>query len=349
MRIETPLPLDDWRAVAPAAREAEEAGFDGVSSSEIAHDPFAPLAFAALATSRVRLGTAIAVAFPRSPTITAHLAWDLQAHSGGRFALGLGPQVKAHNERRFGVPWSAPVPRMREYVQALRALWHCWETGERLRFEGEHYRLTLMTPEFSPRPTGLPPVPVFVSAVGPGMLRFAGQHCDGVLLHGFCTRRYQEEVALPEVLRGLERAGRDRSTFEVWGGGFVATGPDADEVARQLEGIRYRIAFYGSTPSYAGVMRLHGWDELAERLHRLSREGRWDEMAGEVPDDVVHTFAAAAPYSGLARAVEERFGGLSDTLLLGLPGGTPPGLARELIADLRRIPSPCTAGLRSEG
>jgi len=341
MRIETPLPLDDWRAVPAAARAAEEAGFDGVTTSEIAHDPFAPLAFAALATSRVRLGTAIAVAFPRSPTITAHLAWDLQAHSGGRFALGLGPQVKAHNERRFGVPWSAPVPRMREYVGALRALWRCWEKGEPLRHEGEHYRLTLMTPEFSPRPTGLPPVPILVSAVGPGMLRFAGRHCDGVLLHGFCTRRYQEEVALPEVARGLERAGRDRSTFEVWGGGFVATGPDADAVREQLEGIRYRIAFYGSTPAYAGVMRLHGWEELAERLHRLSRQGRWEEMAPEVPDEVVHTFAAVAPYPDLAHAVEERFGGLSDSLMLDLPAGTRPGLARELVAELRRIPAPC--------
>ena len=166
MRVETFIPLDDWRSVGEAARAAEDVGFDGVVSAEIAHDPFTPLAFAALATRRVRLSTGIAVAFPRSPLVTAQIAWDLQAQSGGRFVLGLGSQVKGHIERRFGVPWSAPVARMREYVQALRAIWRCWEKGEPLRFEGEHYRLTLMTPEFSPRSTGLPEVPVTISAVG---------------------------------------------------------------------------------------------------------------------------------------------------------------------------------------
>jgi probable F420-dependent oxidoreductase len=347
MRVETTVPLDDWRAVPDAARRAEELGFDGLTSSEIAHDPFTPLAFAAVATRRIRLATAIAVAFPRSPMITANLAWDLHAHSGGRFALGLGPQVKGHNERRFSVPWSAPAPRLAEYVQALRAIWRTWEKGEPLHYEGEHYRFTLMTPEFSPRPTGLPPIPVFVSAVGPGMLRTAGRVCDGVLLHGFCTRRYLEEVAIPEVGKGLARAGRERQHFEVWGGGFVATGPDDAAVAKQLEWVRYRIAFYGSTRTYAGVLTLHGWDDLAASLHRLSVQGRWGEMAAQVPDDVVHTFAAVAPYERLAGAVRERFGGLVDTIALGFEEGTPDGLARELIQDLRRIETPYRGGSSS--
>jgi probable F420-dependent oxidoreductase len=340
MRIDSMLPLDDWRAVAAAATAAEETGFDGVTTSEIAHDPFTPLAFAAVATRRIRLGTAIAVAFPRSPMVMANLAWDLQSQSGGRFALGLGPQVRAHNERRFSVPWSAPVPRLEEYVGALRAIWRCWELREPLRFEGEHYRFTLMTPEFSPAPSGQPPVPILVSAVGPGMLRMAGRVCDGVLLHGFCTRRYLEDVALPEIGKGLQRAGRERSDFEVWGGGFIATGRDDAEVAKMIEWSRYRIAFYGSTPAYAGVLSLHGWDDLHAKLHRMSREGRWDEMAAEVPDEVVRTFAAVAPYGGLQRAVEERFGGLVDSLALGFSEGTPPGMAREVVQELQKIPSP---------
>jgi probable F420-dependent oxidoreductase len=338
MRIETTLPLGDWRGVAPAARRAEALGFDGITSPEIANDPFVPLAFAALATERIQLGTAIAVAFPRSPMVVANVAWDLQVNSHGRFALGLGPQVKGHNERRFSVPWGPPVPRLREYVEALRAIWRCWELGEPLAYEGEHYRFTLMTPEFSPPASGLPPVPVTIAAVGPDMLRLAGRVCDGVRLHGFCTRRYLEEVALPRVQQGLQRSGRDRRRFEVWGGGFIATGRDADEVARQVEWTRYRIAFYGSTRTYSPVMSLHGWDDLAARLHAMSKRGEWDRMAAEVPDDVVHEFAAVAPYDGLVAAVEKRFGGLVDSIAVGFSEATPEGQARELLQDLRRIP-----------
>ncbi|HTY16353.1 MAG TPA: TIGR03617 family F420-dependent LLM class oxidoreductase [Myxococcota bacterium] len=338
MRIETTLPLGDWRAAAPAARRAEQLGFDGITTPEIANDPFAPLVLAALATERIQLGTAIAVAFARSPMAVANIAWDLQVESRGRFALGLGPQVKGHNERRFSVPWSAPVPRLREYVESLRAIWRCWERREPLAYEGQHYRFTLMTPEFSPPPSGLAPIPVTIAAVGPDMLRLAGRVCDGVRLHGFCTRRYLEEVALPAVRGGLERSGRDRRRFEVWGGGFLATGLDAGEVAKQLEWCRYRIAFYGSTRTYSPVLSLHGWDDLAAKLHRMSKEGRWDQMAKEVPDDVVHEFTAAAPYAELPAAVEKRFGGLVDTIALGFSERTPDGLARELIQDLRRIP-----------
>lgn len=339
MRIDTGVPLDDWRAVGPAARRAEALGFDGLLAPEIAHDPFAPLAIAALETRRLRLGTGIAVAFPRSPMVVAGQAWDLHLHSGGRFCLGLGTQVKGHNERRFSVAWSSPVPRLREYVESLRAIWRTWELGEPLRYEGEHYRFTLMTPEFSPEPTGLPPIPVTIAAVGPAMMRLAGRRGDGVRLHGFATRRYLEEVALPAVEEGLARAGRERRRFEVSGGGFVATGPDDAAVARKLEEVRARVAFYGSTRSYHGVLALHGWEELGQRLHRLSKEGRWREMPAEVPDEVVHAFAAVARFDELAKAVERRFGGVSDALGLELPAETAEGLARELLQDLRRIPA----------
>jgi probable F420-dependent oxidoreductase len=340
MRIDTGIPMDDWRAVGPAARAAEQAGFDGVVSYEIQNDPFAALAFAAVATERVQLGTGIAVAFPRSPMVVAQMAWDLHRQSGGRFHLGLGAQVKGHNERRFSVPWGPPVPRLREYVESLRAIWRCWETGEPLRYEGQHYRFTLMTPEFAPPRTGLPPIPVSIAAVGPGMLKLAGRVCDGVRLHGFATRKYLEEVAMPRVEAGLRQAGRPREHFDVWGGGFIATGPDEDAVRRQLEGIRYRIAFYGSTRSYHHVFRVHGWEELGEKLHGMSKRGEWSKMAAEVPDEVVREFTAVATYDELPEAIRQRFGGITDTLTLVFAPDTPEGRVREILAELRRIPSP---------
>ncbi len=339
MRVETVIPLNDWRKVGPAAKRAEQAGFDGVLSAEIANDPFIPLAFAAVATERIGIGTGIAVSFPRSPMVLANSAWDLHTQSGGRFSLGLGSQVKGHNERRFSTPWSAPVPRLREYVQSLRAIWRCWELGEPLAFEGEHYRFTLMTPEFSPPASGLPPIPVSIAAVGPAMMKLAGRVCDGVKLHGFATRRYLEEVALPQVREGLERSGRSRESFEISGGGFIATGGDAEQVARSVEETRYRLAFYGSTRSYHGVLRVHGWEELGLKLHRMSKQGQWTEMAKEVPDDVVHTFAAVGTHGEIVAEVEKRFGGVTDTILTGFHPKTEPGLVNEIVQDMKRIPS----------
>lgn len=338
MRLETSIPHADWRAIADVARAAEDDGFDAIVTSEIANDLFTPLAFAALATQRIELGTAIAVCFPRSPMVTANIAWDLQLNSRGRFALGLGTQVKGHNERRFSVPWSKPVPRLREYVESLRAIWRCWEKKEPLRYEGEHYQFTLMTPEFSPPPSGQPPIPILIAAVGPDMMKLAGRVCDGVRLHGFCTRRYLEEVAIPNVDEGLARSGRARESFQVWGGGFVATGADEEAVRKMMDWVRYRLAFYGSTRTYSGVLALHGWQDLADKLHRLSKEGRWDQMAREIPDDVVHTFAAVGTFGEIAAAIEKRFGGLSDAIALSFPEGTPKDVVRGVVQDVQRVP-----------
>ena len=274
--------------------------------------------------------------------VVANTAWDLHVRSGGRFTLGLGTQVKGHNERRFSVPWSAPLPRLREYIQSLRAIWRCWEKGEKLAFEGEHYRFTLMTPEFSPKPCGLPAIPISIAAVRPAMMRMAASHCDGLRLHGFATRKYLEEVALPAIDEGLVRSGRDRSAFELWGGGFIATGPDDEAVAKQLEWCRYRIGFYGSTRSYHGVLGVHGWDDLGMKLHRMVKEGQWDKLAQEVPDEVVHEFVAAGRYDELAGAIEKRFGGISDSIAMDFTADTPDGLRRELLADVREIPSSFT-------
>src|SRR6516225_4908063 len=311
MRVFTMLPMRDWRQAGAFGATAEAAGFDALMTVELGHDVFTPLAFAALATQRIELTPSIAVAFPRSPTILAQQAWDLHANSGGRFVLGLGSQVKGHNERRFGIPWSAPAPRLRDYVRALRAIWRCWETGGKLDYRGEHYKLSLMTPDFSPEPTGLPMVPVTIAAVGEAMLRVAGEVCDGVRLHPLCSRRYLEQVALPRLAEGMQRSGRSRAHFDVFGGGFVVTGPDDKTVAEGMEQVRRRVAFYGSTRSYLPILSLHGLDELGLKLHALSLAGRWAEMAPEVPDEVVRIFAACGTYDQIAQEIEARFGGLA--------------------------------------
>src|SRR5271165_4703665 len=338
MRVYTILPQQHWRDVAQAARDAEAAGFDALMTVELGHDPLAPLAFAALETSRVELTPSVVVAFPRSPTTLAQQAWDLHANSGGRFVLGLGSQVKGHNERRFGIAWTAPAPRMRDYVLALRAVWKAWETRGRLNFDSPHYKLTLMTPDFSPEPTGLPMVPVTVAAVGEAMLRVAGEVCDGVRLHPLCSRRYLEEVALPRIMEGMGRSGRSRANFDVFGGGFVVTGPDVKTVAEGMEWVRKRVAFYGSTRSYLPILALHGLDELGLKLHAMSLEGRWNDMAAEVSDDVVRIFAACGSYDEIAQAIDQRFGGLADSIEINFPAGTPAELQGELLADIRRIP-----------
>jgi probable F420-dependent oxidoreductase len=348
MRVSTVLPVADWRQCGPAARAAEEDGFDSVQSNELKHDPFAPLAFAALATERIGLVTSVAIAFPRSPMIVANQAWDLHRHSRGRFVLGLGSQVKAHNERRFSVPWIAPAARMGEYVEAVRAIFRCWETGEKLDFRGTHYNFSLMTPEFSPGPVGLKPPPVAMAAVGPLMLRSAARVADSVRLHSFATRAYLEQVVRPLLAAELARAGRSFAQFEVTGGGFIATGPDDAAVREAAEKVRYRVAFYGSTPAYRPVFDLHGLGELGVRLTALSKQGAWDRMAAEVSDDVLDLFVARAPYEGIAAAIEQRFGGVVDSVTLDFPPGTPPATRRAVVAAVQRIPSRFR-GFGSEG
>ena len=314
MRVTTSLPVADWRQCGPVAARAEADGYDTVTTAELAHDPFIPVAMAALATSRIRLRTSVAIAFPRSPMVVANLGWDLAVHSGGRFALGLGTQVRAHNERRFSVPWISPAPRMAEYVQALRAIWRCWETGAKLDFTGKFYHFSLMTPEFSPKPAGLPMVPITIAAVGPEMQKTAARLCDGVNLHGFATRKYIDTVITPSLTAELEKSGRPRENFEITGGGFIATGPDEAAVREAVEPVRRRVGFYGSTPAYHGVFELHGLGELGKKLHQASRRGEWDAMTGMVSDEVLDLFCVRAAYDRLPDAVAERFGGVSDAV-----------------------------------
>ena len=343
MRILTTVPQDDLAAVPAAARAAEAAGYDGVVTMENRNEPFLALAVAAVSTQRVSLQTGIAIAFARSPMAVANVSWDLQNASRGRFVLGLGSQVRAHNENRFSVPWSPPAPRMREYVLALRAIWRCWQTGAKLDFRGEHYKFTLMTPNFTPTSTGQPMVPVTIAAVGPAMLRVAGEVCDGVRLHGFCTRRYIDEVVMRELRTGMLKGGRAREQFEIAGGGFIATGPDEAAVAKMVEWVRYRVAFYASTPAYWPVLEVHGLHDLGRKLNVMSKAGQWDRMAAEISDDVVRLFAAIGTYRDIARAIEERFGRAVDTVSLSGGYGVHQEIPQDVIQDVRRIPGAFTA------
>jgi probable F420-dependent oxidoreductase len=337
MRVFTTLPQENLREVAAAAQEIEANGYDGVIATENKHDPFLALAIAGTVTRRIELHTGVAIAFARSPMAVAEAGWDLAGATGGRFVVGLGSQVRAHNERRFSVPWTPPAPRMREYVQVLRAIWHCWRTGERPSFEGRHYRFTLTTPNFTPEPIAAPPPAVMIAAVGPAMLTVAGEECDGVKLHGFCTRRYIAEAVMPRLAAGLAKAGRRRENFEISGGGFLATGPDEATVARMFEWVRQRVAFYGSTPAYYPVLAMHGLEELGHKLNAMVRQGRWAAMAKEVPDEVVRLFAAIGRWDEIAQAIAQRFGGLADAVN-ARANPEAPGLPPDLIQDIRRLP-----------
>src|SRR3954452_3330913 len=226
MRVFTTVPQHDLRLVPAAAGAAEAQGCDGIISMENQHDPVLALAVAGTATERVELHTGVAISFARTPMAVAELGWDLAGSTGGRFVIGLGSQVRAHNERRFSAPWTPPAPRMREYVQVLRAIWRCWKTGEKPSYEGEHYRFTLMTPNFTPGPIDCKPPPVMIAAVGPAMLRVAAEECDGVKLHGFCTRKYLTDAIMPRIEAGLAKAGGVRENPEISGGDFRATEPD---------------------------------------------------------------------------------------------------------------------------
>ena len=340
MRVFATVPQEDLRRVGTAAQAIEAEGYDGIVAMENKHDPFLALAVAGAATRRIELHTGVAIAFARTPMAVAEIGWDLAGSTGGRFVLGLGSQVRAHNERRFSVPWAPPAPRMREYVQVLRAIWRCWKTGEKPGFEGEHYRFTLMTPNFTPEPIDTSPPAVMIAAVGPAMLKTAAEECDGVKLHGFCTRKYLTEAVNPRLAAGLAKTGRARAQFEISGGGFLATGPDDATVARRFEWVRQRVAFYGSTPAYYPVLAAHRLEDLGFKLNALVRQGKWGELAIEVPDDVARLFAAVGRHDQIVAVIAARFGGLVDALTLG--GDPADAVPADLVADIRRLPQAFT-------
>lgn len=320
---------------ASTARELEELGYDGLLTAETGHDPFLPLVTAAAATEHLELGTGIAVAFARTPMLTAYTANDLQQISGGRFILGLGSQIRPHIEKRFSMPWSRPAARMREYVLALRAIWATWNDGAPLDVRGEFYRHTLMTPFFSPPPNPHGAPKVFVAAVGERMSEVAGEVADGIIIHGFTTERYVKEVTLPAIERGLARGGRERAAFEISGPLFVVTGTSDEEMEEAAVATRRQIAFYGSTPAYRGVLELHGWGALQDELNALSKQGKWVEMGDLIDDEVLHTFAVVGEPESIAAELRRRYGGVVDRLSFYAPYRSDPQRWSSIIADLK--------------
>jgi len=309
-----------------AAVAAERSGYDAVWFSETQHDPTVGLTLASTRTERITLGTAITVAFARTPLTAAMTANDLHAISGGRYVLGLGTQIKPHITKRFSMPWSRPADRMREYIRAVRAIWATWNDGEPLRFTGEFYTHTLMTPFFSPPPNPHGTPPIHLAGVGPRMTEVAGEVADGFLAHAFTTERYLHEVTLPALRRGFEKAGRDGDGFEVSGTALIATGSTEEEFAASVRDVRRQVAFYGSTPAYAPVLELHGWGDLATELNRLSKQAatdptRWEAMGELVDDEVLHAIAVVAEPDGVGPALARRFDGVAQRIPFYAPTG----------------------------
>ena len=301
---DTPLRIEEF---AERAAVAEAIGLEAILVEETKHDPFQLLALGAAGTSRIGLGTSVAMAFSRSPTTTAMSAWSLQKLSGGRLVLGLGTQVRAHVQRRFGMEWSAPAPRMRDYVAAMRAVWDCWQTGTQLDFHSDHYNIDLMVPLFNPGPIDHPTIPVHVAAIGPNMCAVAGEVADGVRLHPVCTPRFIDEEVMPALAKGAARAGRDIDEIEVCMKPLIGTAPDESVLEQITETVRARVGFYLSTPSYRGAFRVHDWEDIALEASALSRANRWDQLPGLVSDEMLHTVATIATHDDIAAKINERY------------------------------------------
>jgi len=318
MKFDASLLVHQLEQMPALARFADDAGFDGIWTFETSHEPFLPLVLAAEHSSRLSLGTSIAVAFPRSPTILAQIAWDLARFSKGRFILGLGTQVKGHNERRFGVKWEKPVEKMREVIFAVRAIWDCWQNHTRLNFQGEFFKLNLMTPFFSPEPHEYHRIPIFVAGVNPRMCQLAGELCEGFHAHPLHSARYLKERVLPNIKAGLAKSGRDRGTIEVSSSIFVI--PTDDRAAAKYEAeVREQISFYASTPPYRPVFELEGWGAVADELKTLAARGEWNDMPALITQEMLDRFALRGTWAELPEKVQRKYDGLLDRVSYYFP------------------------------
>jgi probable F420-dependent oxidoreductase len=341
MNVDTMLP--GLAEAAGQARRLEELGVDGAFTFEGPHDVFTPLIVAAGATSALELSTNVAIAFPRNPVQLAHQAYDLQLLSQGRFTLGLGSQVRAQVEKRYGASFDRPIARMREMVAALRAIFATWETGERLDFRGEFTSHTLMPPTFNPgpHPFGMPPIAI--GGLGPQMVRLAAEVADGLLVMPFNTARHFCDRTLPAIDEGLARAGRSRSELVVSGEVIVCCGRDEDELAVARTAGRWLLSFYASTPSYRPVLEVEGWEDLQPELNKLSKTGRWEEMPQMIDDTMLSTLAAVGSPKEVAAEIVSRFGGQVDRVGFYTPYAVPDATLGELVDELGRVPQ----GVRS--
>lgn len=334
MIIDASLPPTSLDSIPATARAVEEMGFNTLWIPETQHDPFLPGALISEHTDKLKFGTAVAIAFARSPATLAYTAWDLAQTSRGRFILGLGTQVKGHVVRRFGMPWpDSVVGKLREQIAAIRAFWHTWQNGEKLNYRGQYYKLTLMSPFFNPGPIEHPDIPIYIAGVNIGLARLAGEVADGFLVHPFHSPRYLEEVLLPAIMEGAHKSGRSRDDIKVSATVFVISSSEEEDY------IRTQISFYASTPSYRPVMALHGWEETAEQLSSLASRGRWTEMPDQIDDDMLSRFAVISRADQLASVLKERYFGLADQITLYLPfiPGIKDDFWKSFLRDIERI------------
>ncbi len=333
MKIDTLL--DGMADAASHARRLEAIGVDGAFTFEGPHDVFVPLVLAAGATSSLELATNVAIAFPRNPVQLAHVAYDLQLLSAGRFTLGLGSQIRAQIEKRYGATFDRPVARMRELVAALRAIFASWETGERLDFRGEFTSHTLMPPTFNPgpHPFGMPPIAL--GALGPQMVRLAAEVADGLLVMPFNTAAHFRDRTLPAIEEGLARGGRDRAALEVTGEVIVCCGRDEAELDAARAAVRFLLAFYASTPSYRPVLEVEGWGDIQSELNTLTKTGRWEEMPTMIDDTMLRRLAAVGTPADVAADVAARFGGHVDRIAFYSAGRLADETLAELVTEVR--------------
>ncbi len=309
MKIDAPVTADLNR-IAEEAQTLENLGYDGLRLAELNHDPFLPLTIAAEHTGTIELVTSVAVAFARNPMSMAQLAHDLNAFSHGRLVLGLGSQVKPHIERRFSMPWHKAAAQMREYLEAMMAIFDCWYDGKRLEYVGEYYQHTLMPSTFTPDNVDGPRPRLVLSATGPLMTKVAAELADGMLMHPFSSEKYMREVTLPAIQAGLDKRGVALQDFALDYAPMIATGETDEDITRAIEHIRGRIAFYGCTVAYKPVLDIHGWGDLQEELIRLNRAHETSAMSELITDEMVETIAITGSPVEVVDKMKARFGGV---------------------------------------
>ena len=315
MRLDSVTAPQPLRGMESLARAVEDAGFGGLWLFESGRTAYLNCAIAAITVDRIDLGTAIALAFVRSPMITAQIAWELAETTGGRFRVGLGTQVKAHIERRYGMPFEHPGPRLREYVLAMKAMFRAFRREEKPAFDGEFYRFTLLPDQWSPGPIDAPDPPIYTAGVNPWMLRMCGEVADGLHVHPLHTPRYLAEVIQPNIAEGAARAGRDPDDIQLACPVFTIVGDSDEELERWRREARFQMAFYGSTRSYRGVFELHGWDDVPDRLHELQAKGDVAGMAETITDEMLDEFTITSTWNGLADAIRARYEGVADQVI----------------------------------
>lgn len=332
-KIDCSMITRDPSEASKISQNLENLGYDGAYTFEGPHEPFLPLAAAALSTKKLELSTSIAVAFSRSPMTLANIAYDLQLMSQGRFTLGLGSQIKPHIEKRYSMPWSSPAKRMKEMVNAIKAIWHCWDEGKDLNFDGEFYKHTLMTPFFNPgkNPFGLPKI--YVAGVGPLMTQAAAESSDGFLVHPFHTTKFLENITLPSIKKGIDKSGIKE--FDISVGVMVATGTNDEEITKAREACKSQIGFYGSTPAYKIVLEQHGWEEIQLELNKLTKKGLWQDMSNLISDEILETIAVTGTPKEVSKTIYERYGLIGTRIAPSIFSGDPK-VTEELIKSLKK-------------